>query len=268
MKNEVDFEGIIKVLLRWLKYIPSYPTFSARIVIKFWTRNYRSNLLNFREDFRFSGINIKKEEGERYTWKMNRLFANPNKAIRLRNDTLDYNSNKSLTFAGRMKWREGEGVAGAVSARQGRERRGWWVKLGGGREGGVGKRSLVKNTRVTRSFTRGATSVACWSRERERLLYGWALVSNWILRSRRKRGAGGIVARGLLPSRAAKRDDISHLLDASPLLRRSPRPTRVTSRGDLELSKSRNFSPVSFRFESIHLVIFLIFSNLSSFLRN
>lgn len=168
MKNEVDFEGIIKVLLRWLKYIPSYPTFSARIVIKFWTRNYRSNLLNFREDFRFSGINIKKEEGERYTWKMNRLFANPNKAIRLRNDTLDYNSNKSLTFAGRMKWREGEGVAGAVSARQGRERRGWWVKLGGGREGGVGKRSLVKNTRVTRSFTRGATSVACWSRERER----------------------------------------------------------------------------------------------------
>lgn len=31
-----------------------------------------------------------------------------------------------------------------------------------------GKRSLVKNTRVTRSFTRGATSVACWSRERER----------------------------------------------------------------------------------------------------
>lgn len=90
MKNEVDFEGIIKVLLRWLKYIPSYPTFSARIVIKFWTRNYRSNLLNFREDFRFSGINIKKEEGERYTWKMNRLFANPNKAIRLRNDTLDY----------------------------------------------------------------------------------------------------------------------------------------------------------------------------------
>lgn len=99
---------------------------------------------------------------------MNRLFANPNKAIRLRNDTLDYNSNKSLTFAGRMKWREGEGVAGAVSARQGRRGR---VKLGG-REGGVGKRSLVKNTRVTRSFTRGATSVACWSRERERLLYG------------------------------------------------------------------------------------------------
>lgn len=34
-------------------------------------------------------------------------------------------------------------------------------------EEGGGKRSLVKNTRVTRSFTRGA-SVACWSRRRER----------------------------------------------------------------------------------------------------
>ena len=55
MKNEVDFEGIIKVLLRWLKYIPSYPIFSATIVIKFWTRNYRSNLLNFREDYAFQG---------------------------------------------------------------------------------------------------------------------------------------------------------------------------------------------------------------------
>lgn len=39
--------------------------------------------------------------------------------------------------------------------------------FGGGRGRG-GKRSLVKNTRVTRSFTRGATSVACWSRRRER----------------------------------------------------------------------------------------------------
>lgn len=180
----------------------------------------------------------------RYTWKMNRLFANPNKTIRLRNDTLDTIQARTLSLLGGWSEEGRRGKASQVQSPRGKDERGVGGLNSVVEEGGGGKRSLVKNTRVTRSFTRGATSVACWSRrrerERERLLYGWALVSNWILRSRRKRGAAGIVARGLLPSRTCSM--------RRHFYARRPR-TRVTNTESrtFEISKLWYFtSPVSF----------------------
>lgn len=110
--------------------------------------------------------------------------------------------------------------------------------FGGGRGGG-GKRSLVKNTRVTRSFTRGATSVACWSRRRERergcFMAEHSLVIEYF-------GRGGNEERAALLLVACFRlAPLNVTISRTCSMRRHVRPRTSSDKfQDLELWKSRD----------------------------